>query len=293
MGREKILKLGAINIVQHPHTEEKQEYIELFEEIAKNPIPTKIRGQYYGLIDKVEVNRKEGFIFGKFYRYTNINKNSPWLNIKEKSPIVDDDGKAVQQVEDHIKPNLKEIYFYFIIKNHRLVFDSKIISPNSIKEFLRNVISNTDFKNIKRESVNITVEQSAESLDEILNMYFISQIDLIIDRPNPDDISPNLETGVKRRLENMEADSYQQVIKSDHSSIKPDKELKDYMGVARSNGSVNVKGKDETGKSISESTESHSLEVKTSYNDGEETYLGAFKSRAFIVVSDIMEKLRN
>lgn len=290
MARDKILRLGAINIVQHPHSEEK--YIELFEEIAKEPRPTKIFGQYYGIIHSLEVNKEEGYIYGKFFRYTNINNNTPWINLNENSQIVDDDGDAVQQVEDHIKPNSKEIYFYFIIKNHRLVFDSKYISPNSIKEFLQNLILNTEFSEIKKENVVVNVEQSEESLEEIFNIYSINQIDLLINRPNPDDLYDTLENGIKERLENMDADTYQQVIKSGQTSLNPDHELKGYMHVARSNGRVNVKGKDESGKTITESTESHPLEVKNSYNDGEESYLSAFKVRAFLVVSQIMEGLR-
>ena len=103
----------------------------------------------------------------------------------------------------------------------------------------------------------------------------------------------DLENGMKLRLERMHADMYMQTIKSEHASIEPDDILKKYMDVARSNGKVEVRGRNESGKSVTESTEYHPLEVKTSYNQNIETYLNAFKSRAFVLVSDIMKKIRS
>lgn len=289
MGRIRKLNLSAINIVQHPHSAKK--YIELFEEINKTPKIVPIFGSFKGLISNIEINKSEGYIFVKFFRFTDINPNSPWLNTNNKNQVVDQDGNAVQLVEEHFKPNSKEIYFYFVIKNHRLVFDTKLITARSMKSFLENLIKGTTFTNINKEDVKVTIEQSAESLEEILQLYHISKIDLLINRPNPDDLSQSFENSVKKRLENMEASSYEQVVKSDSVGIKPDKELKDYMTVARSNGQVDVKGIDEHGNTKTESTANHPFEAKLSYNDDEETYLEALKNRTFLVVNKIMDGL--
>ncbi len=294
MNKMKNLTLSAINIVQHPHG--KQRYINLFKELNKNKNGIKISGQYYGQLNRIEINTEEGYILGKIYRYTEINKNAPWLNIKENSQILDEDGNPKALVEEHLKPNSKEIYFYFIINNHRLVFDKGVISPKFIKNFFENLISNTEFPkeiDINKQSIKITIEQSAESLEKILKLHHINKIDLVINRPNPDDFYDDLENGMKLRLERMHADMYMQTIKSEHASIEPDDILKKYMDVARSNGKVEVRGRNESGKSVTESTEYHPLEVKTSYNQNIETYLNAFKSRAFVLVSDIMKKIRS
>jgi hypothetical protein len=90
MNKMKNLTLSAINIVQHPHG--KQRYINLFKELNKNKNGIKISGQYYGQLNRIEINTEEGYILGKIYRYTEINKNAPWLNIKENSQILDEDG---------------------------------------------------------------------------------------------------------------------------------------------------------------------------------------------------------
>lgn len=294
MSRNKNLTLGAINIVQHPHSAER--YVNLFKQLSENKSSIKILGQCYGSFSRIEVNLEEGYILGKIYKFTEINKNAPWLNLKEHSQILDEEGKPKALVEEHIKPNSKEVFFYFIIKNHRLVFDRKAISAKSIKNFFDSLILNTDISeefDINKKSINITIEQSAESLEEILKLHHINKIDLVIHRPNPDDLYEDLENGIKQRLQNMDADIFSQTFKSEQASIRPDDELKRYMHVARSNGKVEIRGKNEDGKSVIESTESHPLEVKTSYNEKLENYLTAFKNRAFVLVSDIMEKIRS
>lgn len=294
MNKIKNLTLSAINVVQHPHSKER--YIDLFKELNKNKNGIKILGQYYGQLSNIDINIEEGYIQGEIYRYTEINKNAPWLNIIEHSQILDEEGKPKLLVEEHFKPNSKKIYFYFIIKHHRLVFDKKEISPKFIKNFFENLIANTNISkklDINKQSIKITVEQSAESLEKILELHHINKIDLVIHRPNPDDLSDDLENGMKLRLENMNADTYMETIKSEHSSIEPDEILKKYMNVARSNGKVEVRGRNEAGKSITESTESHPLEVKTSYNQNIETYITAFKNHAFVLVSGIMDKIRS
>jgi sporulation protein YlmC with PRC-barrel domain len=294
MNKIKNLTLSAINVVQHPHSKER--YIDLFKELNKNKNGIKILGQYYGQLSNIDINIDEGYIQGEIYRYTEINKNAPWLNIIEHSQILDEEGKPKSLVEEHFKPNSKKIYFYFIIKHHRLVFDKKEISPKSIKNFFENLIANTNISkelDINKQSIKITVEQSAESLEKILKLHHINKIDLVIHRPNPDDLSDDLENGMKLRLENMNADTYMETIKSEHASIEPDDILKQYMNVARSNGKVEVRGRNEAGKSITESTESHPLEVKTSYNQNIETYITAFKNHAFVLVSGIMDKIRS
>lgn len=291
MRKIKKLNLSVLNIVLHPHTHNK--YIELLKEAFSCAKSIKIRGQYYGLpISIKEINEEEGYILGKFYRYTEIDKSKPWLDVNNASLILDDDGKAIPQVDDSKKPNSTEIFFVFLIRNHRLVYESNLISPNSIKDFFTNLFSQIKFTSIKNNEITINIEQSHESIEEILKMYTINDLIIKIHKPNPDDIS-SMEDRIQTLLNNVQADEYKEEYTTKNKTIVPDKDIKQKMLVAKSNGSVYAKGISIDGKIIKESTDEHPLIETKEYNTDNFTYIDALKNLSIIVVDNIMEKLRN
>ncbi len=288
-GKDIHIEITALNIVLKKHSDDN--YIGLLEQAFEHKFPVQVFGQYYAIPANLEVNKEEGYIFGKFYRFTNINENQAWLDTKKVSEIRDEEGKPIPQVGKALKPNSKEIYFVFIIKNHRLVFDSKYIAPSSMKNFFINLFKDATLKNISKSEINITIEQAEESLEEILKIKYISEIELEINRPNPDDIS-SLEGEVKARLTNMNADKLSQQINSAEKNLKPDETFQQMMKVAISNGLVKAKGLNEAGKKVVESTLSHPLKVLKTYNTEQTTYVNALITYAFDIVSNIMSRMR-
>jgi len=288
-GRDINIALGALNIVLKKHSDEN--YISLLEQAFKHSYPVKVFGQYHAIPSKLDINREEGYIFGKLYRFTDINENQAWIDTKKVTEIRDEDGKPIPQVDKDLKPNSKEIYFVFIIKNHRLVFDQKFIATSSMKGFFENLFKDSILRDISKSDINITIEQSEENLEQILKIKHISEIELEINRPNPDDIS-SLEGSVKARLTNMNADQFTQQIKSKESSIKPDKDFTQMMKVAISNGVVKAKGINEAGKKIFESTLSHPLKVFKTYNTEQTTYYDALKTYAIDLVESIIDRMK-
>lgn len=287
MKKNKQLKLSVLNIVLHPHTQKK--YIELLKKSFSCKKSIQIRGQYYGLpMPIIEINNDEKYIIGKFYRYTEIDKNKPWLDIDKASLIVDDDGNAIPQIDDSKKPNSTEIFFIFSIKHHRLVYESNLISPRSIKKFFDNLFSQVKFDTIKNSDITINIEQSHESIEEILKMYSINELSIKIHKPNPDDIA-SMEDTIQTLLNNAQAEEYS----TKNRTITPTQEIKQKMIVAKSNGSVFAKGKTIDGKSISESTDEHPLIETKEYNTDDFTYLGALKNLSLVVIDNIMDKLKN
>jgi len=288
-GRDRIIELNGLNVVLKKHSDEN--YINLFEQAFKHTYPVHVFGQYYAIPASLEINREEGYIFGKFYRFTNINENQAWLDTKKITEIRDEDGNPIPQVDKALKPNSKEIYFIFIIKNHRLIFDGKYIAPTSMKNFFQNLFNDATLKNISKSEITINIEQSEESLDEILKIKHIAEIELEINRPNPDDIS-SLEGEVKTRLTNMNADQLMEQVKAKEKNLKPDETLQQMMKVAISNGLVKAKGLNEAGKRVFESTLSHPLKIIKTYNTEQTTYFNALKTYAFDIVENIMSRMR-
>lgn len=288
-GKDINIEINALNIVLKKHSDDN--YISLLEQSFKHKFPVQVFGQYHAIPANLEINKEDGYIFGKFYRFTNINENQAWLDTKNISEIRDEDGKPIPQVDKALKPNSKEIYFIFIIKNHRLVFDSKYIAPSSMKNFFENLFKNATFKNISKSEINITIEQSEESLEEIMKIKHISEIELKINRPNPDDIS-SLEGEVKARLTDMNADQFSQQIKAKDKNLKPDETFQQMMKVAISNGLVKAEGLNEADRKVVESTLSHPLKVLKTYNTEQTTYFDALKTYAFDIVKDIMSRMK-
>jgi hypothetical protein len=285
---DKLISLSALNIVTHPHSPE--QYIELFRELEPNKSTTKMYGQHHGILSKIDINENQGYILGKLYRFTEINQARPWIDTIEAQQMVDQDGKPIQLVESNFKPNSREIWFVFIIKHHRLVFDSRYVAPISMKNFFENIISSTNFSKISKENVSISIEQSEESLDELLKMEFIKNITFLINKPNPDELE-SIENELKDRLENLNADRMTESIES-KNSINPDNRLKSMMKVARSNGYVTIKGRHE-GKLIKESTEAHPIKEPKTYNENETTYISALVAHAAVFVKEIMDKMKS
>jgi hypothetical protein len=292
--RNKSLKLSALNIVLDPHTPEK--YLELFDKSFSSNKSIKIWGQYYGFPSRIErVVDEDGDVIlqGKFYRYTEIDTSKPWLDVSESRLLVDDHGNAIAQIDEYKKPNSVEIFFIFIAKHHRLVFDASKISHNSMKTFMENLFRQSVFDTIRPEDIAITIEQSDESIDEIINMYHISKLEININKPNPDDFGDvSLEQSVKSRLVNMNSDSLKEEYKSKNESITPDERTMQLMKVSQSNGHVYAKGKNINGKSIEESTREHPLIVTKTYNPNSSTYIDAMKSFAINLVDNIISKYK-
>lgn len=282
----KKIKIGILNITLQPHSNGK--YIKLFKDVFSSKTPIKIRGHYYGIVSILELNEEKKYFIGRFYRYTHIDKNEPWIDVSTTKQIVDKDGNPIPQIDESIQPNSKAIDFVFSVEDHRLIFDVKDIAHNSIKQFFENLFTTKKQKN----SVTITVEQSSESLDEILSIYKLDKLEFFINKPNPDDIS-KLDGDIKQRLSKLNASQMREsYITDEYSSLKPDDELRQLLLLAISNGGVTTKGKDEEGKTILNSSENHPLEIVKGYNLKESTYLDALKTFGIEVISDIKSRLR-
>jgi hypothetical protein len=160
-----------------------------------------------------------------------------------------------------------------------------------MKNFFQNLFNDATLKNISKSEITINIEQSEESLDEILKIKHIAEIELEINRPNPDDIS-SLEGEVKTRLTNMNADQLMEQVKAKEKNLKPDETLQQMMKVAISNGLVKAKGLNEAGKRVFESTLSHPLKIIKTYNTEQTTYFNALKTYAFDIVENIMSRMR-
>ena len=262
MARNKVLKAAVLNIVIHEnHSPEK--YISLFKTAYKKRIKAHMRGDYYGILGWLSAYSKTNnskALYGLVWRFTEINPDLPILDIDTLEKV----NENPPIIPDKYKYNAKDIYFYFDSTTHRLYFDAKI-SPNSIAKFFYGIFANEYIKD-KFGVIDVTIEQSSEGLIKLKKIPFLEKIEIYIKRPNPDDLE-DFESELFKEWEEENIQSSKQEYKSiKNKSIKPSKKTNTLMRLAKSNGYVWARGKDERGVPVEVSTEDHPYVKRVKYD---------------------------
>lgn len=286
MARKRTINLAVLNIKTQPHTTEK--YLELFETTFKLRQPGKIRGDDWGMIGTLYNSRDEsgpGILFGEIYKFLNIDPRGEWLDLNQGIPINADEEDAIPPVPEHMKPNLRKIEFIFYPDLHRLCFETKFISPGSLRK-LMNILLSHPFIMDRFGEVDISLETTREAIQMILQIPRLTQLDIDVTLPN-DDVLSDLSEKIYDRLKNQNVRRIDQTVTStDDEGIKPDEETKAFMDIARSNGRVRAKGYE--GKEIIErSTEDHPLRKKYYYNPEIQTKLQAMLMASSALLKNI------
>jgi len=133
----KALEFGILNVKMHPHNPEK--YYRMMEMLFGLRCLAKIRGDDWGapfFIEKISSNAPLDGLYGTFVRFLQIDPQKAWIDIKKLKPILDKDGRPIPQVDNDLKPNMREIEFVFYPKAHMLFFNSAMISPSMAQKLL-------------------------------------------------------------------------------------------------------------------------------------------------------------
>lgn len=245
MTRDKTYHIQALNISLHDHSRDK--YIDMFDKIFKEKKEIKIRGSMCMMPDKIieKSNSENDYMVARLRKYTKIDKNKPWLDTKRNEPILDEEGNPKNIVPENNEPNLQNIIIVFNIKDHRLFFIEEEISAISIEKFFTET-----FKALKLyDALSITIEQSPDSIDKIIDLKYKTKLEISINIPNPDDIG-GIDKQVEERLRKIGANKYNESYTSKNGTLNPDNEIIGIMKLATSNGNIKAVGRNELGKKI-------------------------------------------
>lgn len=255
MAKEKTYILQALNISLIDHSKEK--YIELFSKIGKICEPIKLRGSRYVLPGEFKKYDDE-LIFGYFYKFTKIDENSTWIDVKSIKEIVDEEGKPVQLSPKNKHPNTKHINFIFSTKDHRLIFIKDEMSAQTMLGLFEKIM---DYLGVFDISINI--EQSPDSIDKILKLQRITNLTIFICVPNPDDLG-GVDVKMEERLKSIGANKFkEEYIGQD---IKPNQEIQNNMNLASSNGYVKAIGTNQFGERVElKTTDENPMSIKLKY----------------------------
>lgn len=189
------LSLGALNVVLQPHSA--RIYAERFQRCVVLTRRDFANGQFFGrandgfLITSVkpisESNPKDGFQ-GEVARFLKFNplEASQWLKLTDGKQAEDKDIINVR-VPANLKPNLGIFRFAFYPASHRLVFEvrsgTRTISHRAMAAVFDYFFNHPGLP-AGESRARVTVEQSHETVNRILELSDLAYVSMTFARPN-------------------------------------------------------------------------------------------------------------
>jgi hypothetical protein len=278
MPEEASIEVGALNIVATPHPP--GIYHDLLELVSDTEIH--IWGADYAKITKPHRRKSNPDQYrGHILVWTKVDKSGRWIN-KKKNEEASELEKRKIVIPEEVQPNFRSFNYALIESRHRLIIEhrnqyNERFGPTRVLRLFRELFS-IDVLGEEAPTVTITPVPEDASLKRIMSMPRLRRLEIHLEQPNPDDLTPD----VQRILERLEAEGAksQDLILTKAPKIKsltPDKDTRLLAEVAAVNGYVRGIGKDDDGERFDESTQEHPKRV-TVVLEQHQSSLAAFLS---------------
>lgn len=259
MAREQKISACGINVRVHPH--ESGAYERLFRKAFKLRRAIQVHGDTHFILASMGADdrKQPKYLLGELARFTKIDTDLPWFNMETLKPAADEDVEKIR-IPPSLRPNFRSFYFAFDLSKHHFYFQSfgegHGLSPFLVQKFLERLLSSDEMA-AEFGIADLTILPSRESLERIFALPELRELEIYIERPNPDDWA-TLESDVKQRMDSQRLSSMTTRYKSQRDkSITPDGSTKLLAEVAANNGYVAAKGRDDEGRPLEESTSEH------------------------------------
>ena len=282
-------RVAILNIVMPlPHTPSR--YVELLQATYTRHRIASLRSDYAGMLGALDITQGE-VISGQFYRFFNLNIDSPWFNLSNQQEAEPGDLAQIQ-VPTHLKPHHLAISFVFIPQRHRLIFVTRAghesFSPTMAKSLLDSLFSDVELTQLFGE-IEVTIEPSREQLRRIFSLPRLKKLLIELSPPNPDDLD-EAERDVLDRMSEERAQRMSVELISRHPrGLQPDENHKLLASIAQSNGKVSGHGEDENGNLITLSTDDHPLIKVVTYDPNIQTQNHALSLEAQTLVQTLRD----
>lgn len=240
MARQHKMEIGGLNVRVHPH--EDGAYDELIGKLYDLKKVAKIHGDRFGLItmlDRSEENK--GMVYGVLSTFLEIEIDGDWFNTETMDEASANDIRKIR-IPENLHPNLKTFRFAFNTKRHELIFEhyseGDRLTHNSALNFFRNL---ADDRRIQKRfgDVKITVVTDRATVDRIFQIPRITDLDILIEKPNSDLWDANFE----EHLEDKNARSMNVHYKAERGQgIQRDEDLNALLNASINNGRSIAKG---------------------------------------------------
>ncbi|GAK71146.1 hypothetical protein RRU01S_15_00710 [Agrobacterium rubi TR3 = NBRC 13261] len=277
MARKIKVSASALNIRLHPH--EQGTYSKWLRTVYRKRIIGPVHGDRHGMISSLDTRQEiEGIVTGLITTFVKFDKDAEWFNSAELKEATEDELSEIEIPPDlHYNP----AYFYFALheKTHKLYFQTyskgDTLTPLSAKKFFGYLAKNID---VMREfgEAQISLVQEKASLERMFEIDRITEISITIAKPNTDIFDDDFDKNIENHLAETHSRAITISYKADAGgSIQPDDDIRKISNVALSNGSVEVKGRDEKG-AVKLNSEDYPLELHDKYDPDAKQERSAF-----------------
>ena len=262
MARQHKMEIGALNIRVHPH--EDGAYEELIGKLYDLKKVAKIHGDRFGLITMLDRSEEDkGMVYGVLSTFLEIEIDGDWFNTETMDEASANDIRKIR-IPENLHPNLKTFRFAFNTKRHELIFEHYAegdrLTHNSALNFFRNLADDRRIQD-RFGDVKITVVTDRATVDRIFQIPRITDLDILIEKPNSDLWDANFE----EHLEDKNARSMNVKYKAERGQgIQRDEDLNALLNASINNGRSIAKGYGPEGH-VKISTDSYPKVVQDKY----------------------------
>lgn len=249
------VKLGAFNIVTHPHSP--ANYLELFKQGRLLRQPIKVWGETYGILASVYHplgTENSTVITGEVFTFLQLDASLNWFDIIRGEEATDAQVDQVK-IPTELRPHLRKIRYVLFPEDHLFVYTVEdatygAISPTPMKNFLERLLNdNRLLEKTKFQLVDVRLVQDRKALTAILKTVTLERLEIMVRRPNPGDTPGDAEQMVEQEMMEEELEELEIIKKaSKEGGIKPNKRTLQYMEAAETNGYVKAKGISKNGE---------------------------------------------
>jgi hypothetical protein len=255
VSRPKVV-IGALNVSADPHPS--GIYRRLFEEAAEHAVS--LWGSDWAKITApVDRETTPPSFYSRVLIWTEIDKDGKWLDQKTDKEATAAEKKKIQ-IPENLDPNFRSFNFVFFEDKHLLVLEyqnelNEHFGSKRAQRFFATLLNSDD---PNAPEVTVTVVPSHEALDRIYAIPRLRLLEILVERPNPDDLTADANRILDRLLrQGAKSQKVELEKKAGVHTLTPDEDTKKLAEIAATNGHVAGSGKAADGKPVYESTRDH------------------------------------
>ena len=282
MSREKVIEVGLLNVVIHPHNPEL--YLELFRDAKRRKLTGRInrsRAARLGPFEELDIGTNGTIVVGRLYFYSDIDSGKPWLDDSINDAADENKLSGIKSELRKLHPEFKYMRYILNPKTHRIYFEvrneeGKSFSPATVHKAFSSIFTDQGILE-KFNEVTFTVIPETDTLNKIYAIEQLKRLRIELSTPNPDDWDDEFKE-IQDMLDRQKAKSltHELTRKKGTESLEPDDFTKKLARVAAENGKVTGFGRSR-GMSVVESTASHPSIKKYTLRIGEAAPIERFK----------------
>lgn len=239
------MEIGGLNVRVHPH-EDINVYRRLIDRMYEIRKVAKVFGDRFGLITALEYgDQDENLVFGVLSTFLEVEMTGEWFNSATMDEATENDIRSIR-IPENLHPNLKSFRFAFNTQRHELVFEhysqGERLTHNSALNFFRNLATDRRVQDTFGE-VKITIVKDRASVDQIFSIPRITELDILVEKPNADLWGADFEEHLEENLEDKNARSMNVRYKAEQGGgIIRDADLNALLSASINNGRTVAKG---------------------------------------------------